>query len=51
MVFLWSVGGFVAVGELVWKIYKACKDVPEGVKNIYQAVLSLHAVLKELEKK
>ena len=49
MSFGYSVSDFVAVGQLSWKIYKACKDAPEGFKNIAQEVLSLHAVLKELE--
>ena len=44
-----SVGDFATLGQLAWKIYKACKDAPEGFKNISQEVLSLHAVLKELE--
>ena len=42
-------GDFAALGQLTWKIYKACKNAPEGFKNITQEVLSLHAVLKELE--
>lgn len=40
---------FVALGQLAWKIYKSCKDAPEGFKNVTQEVLSLHAVLKEVE--
>ncbi|MCJ1272192.1 hypothetical protein MMC22_012100 [Lobaria immixta] len=49
MGFGYSVGDFVAIGQLAWKIYKVCKDAPESFKNIAQEVLSLHAVLKELE--
>ncbi|MCJ1263552.1 hypothetical protein MMC22_003422 [Lobaria immixta] len=49
MSFGYSVSDFVAAGQLAWKIYKVCKDAPENFKNIAQEVLSLHAVLKELE--
>ncbi|MCJ1263054.1 hypothetical protein MMC22_002924 [Lobaria immixta] len=49
MSFGYSVGDFVVVGQLAWKIYKVCKDAPESFKNVAQEVLSLHAVLKELE--
>ena len=49
MSFGYSMGDFVVVGQLAWKIYRACKDAPEGFKNIAQEVLSLHVVLKELE--
>lgn len=44
-----SAGDFVALGRLAWNIYKTCKDAPEGFKNVSQEVLSLHAVLKEVE--
>lgn len=44
-----SVGDFLALGQLAWKIYKTCKDAPQGFKNVSQEVLSLHAVLKEVE--
>ncbi|MCJ1272199.1 hypothetical protein MMC22_012107 [Lobaria immixta] len=49
MSFGFSVGDFAALGHFAWKIYRACKDAPEGFKNIIQEVLSLHAVLRELE--
>ena len=49
MGFGYSVGDFVVIGQLAWRIYKVCKDAPESFKNIAQEVLSLHAVLKELE--
>ena len=45
----YSVGDFVTLGQLAWKIYKACNDAPESFKNITQEVSSLHLVLKELE--
>lgn len=49
MVFGFSVGDVAALGQIAWKIYKACKGAPESFKNVSQEVLSLHAVLKELE--
>lgn len=44
-----SVSDFVALGQLAWKLYKTCKDAPEGFKDVSQEILSLHAVLKEAE--
>jgi hypothetical protein len=41
--------GFLAVGTLAWNVYKACRDAPESFRNISAEVLSLHAVLKEVE--
>jgi hypothetical protein len=49
MSFGYSVGDFVALGQLAWTIYKSCKDAPESFINISKEVLSLHAVLKEVE--
>ena len=49
MSFGFSVGDFATLGQLAWTIYKTCKDSPESFKNVSQEVLSLHAVLKELE--
>jgi hypothetical protein len=49
MSFGFSVGDFIAVGNLAWQVYKSCKDAPESFKNVSQEVLSLHAVLKEIE--
>lgn len=48
MSFAFSVSGFVALGQLAWTIYKACRDAPGSFKNISQEVLSFHIVLKEL---
>ena len=48
-----SVGDVAALGHFArktYRAYKACKDAPEGFKNITQEVLSLHVVLKELKK-
>jgi hypothetical protein len=49
MSFGFSISDFITVGNLAWQVYKSCKDAPESFKNISQEVLSLHAVLKEVE--
>ena len=47
--FGYSVGDLIAVGQLVWNVYKRCKNAPESFYNITSELLSLHAVLKECE--
>jgi hypothetical protein len=49
MSFGFGIGDFIVLGQLAWKVYKSCKDAPESFKNISQEVLSLHAVLREVE--
>lgn len=49
MNFGFSLGDFVILSQIAWNLYKACKDAPEEFKNVSQEVLSLHAVLKEVE--
>jgi len=49
MSFGYSVGDAIAVAQLAWTAYKSCRDAPESFKNISIEVLSLHAVLKEVE--
>ena len=49
MSFGFAIGDFLAVGELAWKVYKSCKSAPESFGSISQEVLSLHALLKEVE--
>jgi len=49
MSFGYSVGDVIAIGQLAWKVYKSCKDAPESFANISMEVLSLHALLKEVE--
>jgi hypothetical protein len=49
MSFGYSVGDFIALGQLAWQVYKSCKDAPGSFRNISSEVLSLHAVLKEVE--
>ncbi|MCJ1469064.1 hypothetical protein MMC07_007696 [Pseudocyphellaria aurata] len=49
MSFGFSVGDIAALGQLAWRVYKACKDAPDSFKNISQEVSSLSMVLKEVE--
>ena len=49
MSFGYGVGDVIAVGQLAWTVYKGCRDAPGSFNNISQEVLSLHAVLKEVE--
>jgi hypothetical protein len=49
MSFGYGVGDCLAVAQLAWKVYKSCRDAPESFGNIQVEVLSLHAVLKEVE--
>ena len=49
MSFGFGVGDFVQLGQLAWSVYKACKEAPESFGNISQEVLSLHAVLREVD--
>ena len=49
MSFGYSVGDFLAVGQLCWKIYKKCKDSPENYAELASEVGALHNVVKETE--
>jgi len=49
MSFGYSVGDFITVGQLAWTVYKSRRDAPESFNNISIEVLSLHALLKEVE--
>ncbi len=49
MSFGFSVGDFLTLGELAWKVYKSCREAPESFGNLSQEVLSLQALLKEVE--
>ncbi|KAH0541665.1 hypothetical protein FGG08_003896 [Glutinoglossum americanum] len=49
MSFGYSVSDFITLGSLAWNVYKACKAAPESFGNISLEILSLHAVLKEVE--
>jgi hypothetical protein len=37
------------IGNYAWKVYKSCKNSPGSFSNIASEVLSLQAVLKEVE--
>lgn len=49
MSFGFSVGDFVNVGGLCWKLYKKCKDSPGNYKQLTSEVGALHNVIKETE--
>jgi hypothetical protein len=49
MSFGFSVGDFVAVGQLAWNVYKSCKNAPTSFNNLSSEVLALHAVLREAD--
>lgn len=44
-----STSDFPSLGSLTWNVYRSCRDGPESFRNISNEVLSLHAVLKEVE--
>lgn len=48
MSFGFSVGDFIAVGTLAFKVHKACRGSSESFRNISMKVASLHIVLKEV---
>ena len=49
MSFGYSIGDLITTGQFAWSLYKSCSGAPESFKNISNEVLSLHAVLKQLE--
>ena len=49
MSFGFSVGDFITVGGLCWKLYKKCKDSPGNYKQLTSEVGALHNVMKETE--
>ncbi len=49
MSFGFSVGDFLAVGQLSWKVYKNCKDSPGNYAELSHEVGALHNVIKETE--
>ena len=49
MSFGFSVGDFLAVGQLSWKVYKKCKDSPGSYAELSNEVGALHIVMKETE--
>lgn len=49
MSFAFSVGDFLTVGQLSWKVYGKCKDSPGNYKELSTEVGALHNVIKETE--
>ncbi len=49
MSFGFSVGDFVAIPALAWKVWKTCKEAPDDFKDLAGEVHSLHRVLKGVE--
>ena len=49
MSFGFSVGDFVAVGQLAWKVYRKCKTAPSEFKAISSQLISLHIVIKDVK--
>ncbi|MCJ1354949.1 MAG: hypothetical protein MMC33_004939 [Icmadophila ericetorum] len=49
MSFGYGVGDFITTGQFAWSLYKTCSGAPESFSNISNEVLSLHAVLKQIE--
>ena len=49
MSFGFGVGDFLAVGKLVWDVYRAYADAPEQFRNFSQEILALHVVVRKVE--
>ncbi|TVY75589.1 hypothetical protein LSUE1_G005386 [Lachnellula suecica] len=49
MSFGFSVGDFIAVGQLTWTVYKGCKGAPGEFQELSRELSTLHTVLHELE--
>ena len=49
MSFGFGVGDFLAVGKLVWGVYRAYADAPEQFRDFSQEILSLHIVIRQVE--
>lgn len=45
----YSIGDFLALGQLCWKVYKKCKDSPGKYAELSSKVGALHNVMKETE--
>jgi hypothetical protein len=44
-----SVGDFIAIGQLTWIVYRACKGAPGEFNELSRELSSLHTILHELE--
>ncbi|PMD29363.1 hypothetical protein L207DRAFT_394586, partial [Hyaloscypha variabilis F] len=49
MSFGYSVGDFVAIGQLAWTVYKSCKGAPGEFQELARELSTLHTILHELE--
>ena len=49
MSFGFGIGDFLAVGKLVWSVYRAYADAPEKFRDISQEILSLHIIIQKVE--
>ena len=49
MNFGFGIGDFLAVGKLVWSVYRAYADAPEQFRDFSQEILSLHIVIRKVE--
>jgi hypothetical protein len=49
MSFGFSIGDFVAVGQLTWTVYRSCKGAPGEFQELSRELSSLHTILHELE--
>ena len=49
MSFGFGLGDIIALGRLSWTVYQACKEAPSTFGQLTQEVLSMNAVLKEIE--
>ncbi|KAE8441293.1 hypothetical protein EG329_005559 [Mollisiaceae sp. DMI_Dod_QoI] len=45
----YGIGDFIAVGQLVWKVYKACKGAPSEFQELRRELSTLHTIIHELE--
>lgn len=45
----YGIGDLIAVGQLVWKVCKACKGAPGEFQELSRELSSLHTTIHELE--
>ena len=51
MSFGFGVSDFVTLPAFARKVYRACRDAPGGFKTFSDDIVSLHAILKEIEER
>jgi hypothetical protein len=49
MSFGYSVGDFIAIGQLTWLVYKACKGACSEFQELSRELSTLYTILHELE--